>query len=377
MPEKPSTSEVLLSSGKAAKPLRGFIGFDGFIDEIVHVVESRTDVNNYTRIKTIGDYARRIMGGSGLSTNIEVVNKMRKLGGNGPNFAVPLRLLGMDLVYVGTVGSGTGECGSFDPVFEEFGKSLKLIGLADPGRSQCFEFDDGKIIVSRSESLSELTPDKLTESIGKQQLLDMLSDADLIAMNNWTMLPYMSEIWEMLLADYVPEIKKRCDLASKVIFVDIADPEKRSRDDIRRALDILGRYTEAGFRTVLGLNKKEGCEIAEVFGKKIEDYAGHPLEDICRFDAEHLNLTCLIVHPVDRAASMTGGVFTETPGPYCEKPLLTTGAGDNFNAGYIFGYLNGFSQEDCLRCGVGTSGFYVRNARSPELQELAEFLKTF
>ena len=61
-------------------------------------------------------------------------------------------------------------------------------------------------------------------------------------------------------------------------------------------------------------------------------------------------------------------------GPYCECPKLTTGAGDNFNAGFVFGMIAGFPMAQTLLMGMATSGYYVRNATSPNLQELIGFL---
>jgi sugar/nucleoside kinase (ribokinase family) len=61
-------------------------------------------------------------------------------------------------------------------------------------------------------------------------------------------------------------------------------------------------------------------------------------------------------------------------GPFCEKPRLTTGAGDNFNAGYVLGLLLGLEPEEALLTGMATSGFYVRNAKSPDFAELVGFI---
>ncbi len=62
------------------------------------------------------------------------------------------------------------------------------------------------------------------------------------------------------------------------------------------------------------------------------------------------------------------------PGPYTEKPLITTGAGDHFNAGFTSGQLLGLDPEACLAIGVCTSGHYVRTGESPSLAAVETFL---
>jgi sugar/nucleoside kinase (ribokinase family) len=63
-------------------------------------------------------------------------------------------------------------------------------------------------------------------------------------------------------------------------------------------------------------------------------------------------------------------------GPFVEKPLISTGAGDHFNAGFCLGKLIGADNAIALQLGVGTSGYYVRTARSPSVKQLLEFLLT-
>ena len=46
-------------------------GFDGFVDEIIHVVDKRIDKDNYIRVKTIEDYGHKILNAAGVSSNIE------------------------------------------------------------------------------------------------------------------------------------------------------------------------------------------------------------------------------------------------------------------------------------------------------------------
>jgi sugar/nucleoside kinase (ribokinase family) len=64
-------------------------------------------------------------------------------------------------------------------------------------------------------------------------------------------------------------------------------------------------------------------------------------------------------------------------GPWDPKPLISTGAGDHFNAGFCLGRLLGLNLEMSLLAGVTSSGFYVRTAQSPRIEDLIEFLQNW
>lgn len=354
-----------LSSG--LKEVPALIGLDGFVDEIVCVVDKRMDAEHYTRIKTMDEFSKRIAGGSGLSCNIEVIPLQQKLGGNGPIFANALKKQNMRITYIGSVGAA-----AVHPIFGELSDNARMIGLEEPGQTSAYEFSDGKIIVSKTEHFKNITWEKIIQTVGLEEFIRIFDDSSLIGFENWTMIPCMSELWSnvidrMLPALSVPEMEK-------TIFFDLADPEKRRAEDIRHALDLIGQFTNAGFRTILGLNKKEACEIYELYYEKIGGYHSMSLRELNEGLKKAIRTTCLVVHPVDSASCVADGAYCCVEGPYCSEPVLTTGAGDNFNAGFITGWMNGFDLEECLLCGAGTSGFYVRKARSPRTEELAQFI---
>jgi hypothetical protein len=81
-----------------------FVGLDGFVDEIIHVVDKRLDVGRFERIPTIQGYADRIAEASGRSTNMELVTQRIKLGGNGPIMANALAQAGIKVTYLGALG---------------------------------------------------------------------------------------------------------------------------------------------------------------------------------------------------------------------------------------------------------------------------------
>ena len=67
---------------KGSKPeqVRAIIGFDGFVDEVVYLVDKRYDKDRYDRIRYLADYGKKVCDATGLSMNIEMVPVKKKLG---------------------------------------------------------------------------------------------------------------------------------------------------------------------------------------------------------------------------------------------------------------------------------------------------------
>jgi sugar/nucleoside kinase (ribokinase family) len=158
-------------------------------------------------------------------------------------------------------------------------------------------------------------------------------------------------------------------------FFDLADPEKRTKEDIFHAMKLIGKF-EQKFRTILGLNEKELYEIAAVFDVAVDDKLSseEKLAKTIKTVYDCLGIYCLVVHPVKSASCCIGGEVFHVDGPYCAKPVLTTGAGDNFNAGFCLGQTLGLTPLQSLTLGVSTSGYYVRNAKSPTFEDVIGFV---
>ena len=349
--------------------LNMLIGLDGFVDEIVHIVDERMDSENYTRIPTIADYGKRINKGAGLSTNIELVPVQVKLGGNGPNLANALLEYEVSLTYVGALGKP-----SIHPVFGEMATKAKEVhSLCAPAHTDAYEFEDGKIIVSKLASFKEMTWELLKERLGGAEgIAKIIDENDLFGLENWTMVPYMSEIWEGIIHEVFPLLIEK--EKKPYVFFDLADPEKRTREDIQYAMELISRFEEK-FYTILGLNEKETFEIAGALGLEFADEGEGRLKAATMAIYEKLKIHCLVIHPVRSASCVIDGEYYFTEGPYCEKPKLTTGAGDNFNAGFLLGTCIGLEPDLALTLGVCTSGFYVRNGHSPSYSQVMEFAR--
>lgn len=342
------------------------VGFDGFVDTIVVPVSRRNGLgDDFTSIATIPEFAQRVAGAAGKSTNIELYPQMIKLGGNGPIMAYALLSAGTRLTYVGALGKP-----AVHPVFHDLAKRADVISLCNPGMTTAIEFNDGKLILGQISSLDEISLDVIDAAMGKENFRECLARTDMIALVNWTMIPQMSAILRQLTDEVLPAIPPNPD---RIYFFDLADPEKRSGEDLLEALAIISRFRKFG-RVTLGLNLKEAQRVYQELGFATRGESEQDLRTIAADLREKLGLTTVVVHPRESAACATEDGTFWVPGPYAEKPLITTGAGDHFNAGFTQGQLLGLDPEACLCLGVCTSGHYVRTAESPNLDQLETFL---
>jgi sugar/nucleoside kinase (ribokinase family) len=62
---------------------------------------------------------------------------------------------------------------------------------------------------------------------------------------------------------------------------------------------------------------------------------------------------------------------------YVNKPKLSTGGGDNFNAGFCAGQLLGADVEASMILANAVSGCYIRNGHSPDINEILAFLQAW
>lgn len=344
--------------------IKAVMGFDGFVDQILHVVKTRTDANNYVRMETLKEFGEFISKAAGLSANIEFIPIQNKLGGNGPIMSNALSNYNLDVTYIGAVGED-----SINPVFNEMSKKSTIINISNPGLTDAVEFLDGKLMIGKRECLKDVNWNKIKEKIGVKKLISLFSDAKLVGLENWTMLPYMTEIWNGLIEEIIPNLNDNCD---KYIFFDLADPENRLKNDILEALSVIKKFSSK-FKVILGLNEKEAYEIGEILD--ISSPSNKlTLDILVKSIAKKLDIYCLVVHPIKEAYAVCDSKLYHTLGPYEQNPKLTTGAGDNFNAGFCFGQVLGLSVQLSLVLGTATSGYYVRNSKSPDLESIIEFL---
>ncbi|MDP3070300.1 MAG: PfkB family carbohydrate kinase [Opitutaceae bacterium] len=358
--------EQLKSRRTAIGSASALVGFDGFVDTIVTPVGLRRSAgDNFTPITTLAELGQRISAAAGKSTNIELYPRIDKLGGNGPIMANALLSAGTRVTYIGAVGEP-----AIHPVFAAMAARARTVSICAAAQTTAIECNDGKLMLGQMRCLDEITYDRICAVMGEAAFHAEIAAASLVALVNWTMIPNMTAIFTALTEHVLPKLPPAPD---RVFFFDLADPEKRSAEDLRAALVAIGKFSPFG-RVTLGLNLKEAQQVAAALGCGTVSAEEASLRAAATAIRTQLGLHTVVIHPVECAACATAAGSACVPGPYTAQPKITTGAGDHFNAGFTTGQLLGLDPEGCLALGVSTSGHYVRTGESPSLAALETFL---
>ena len=364
----PILDELLeLLSEKALPPDKQmFVGLDGYVDRIQKVVQAQqTGESRY--FGTLPELAERIRQAGGKSAQLELVNQTVKAGGNAPIMAHALGMLGVPNHCLGNFGET-----AIHPVFQTMSGNCRLLSLGKPAETNALEFDDGKLILSEVSAFSRLDWHFVQQKFSTDQLTELMNPCAMIALVDWCNLPLATDVWQGMLKDVVPNLDSAQE---RQFFFDLADPSKKSEAEILQVLEVISGYSAYG-EVTLGLNENEALRLAQVLYQQEGKAASQDtsLEDICTYIYSKMQISSLLVHPLDRSVIVSREGVRSILGRLVNKPLISTGGGDNLNAGFCFARMAGCSLEAAAALGMATSGAYVQHGQSPDRQALKDYL---
>jgi hypothetical protein len=136
-------------------------GFDGFVDEVIEIVGTRSSPESYRRLGTISDFGHWALESAGKSGLREFVITSRSAGGCTVNMGEGIATLGFPLDAFDGLGDPP------DEVFDAFRakcRSLDTLGM-HPGRAIVSEFSDGKLMLCAFSHFAGFTPEYLREAM--------------------------------------------------------------------------------------------------------------------------------------------------------------------------------------------------------------------
>ena len=363
--EKHIIKLILSDWGAIQNDKSAFVGLDGYVDKIQHPVQYQ-QVDQSIYYSTLDSFGQRIKEAAGVSAQIELFTQLIKAGGNAPIMANALATLGILNTCIGTMGYP-----HIHPIFDSIHPNCKLQSIGKAAETNALEFGDGKLILSELSVFSDLNWEKVKSLIKIETLIKEVEKVDLIAMVGWSNLPFATNIWEGFFKEIVrPHISH-----SPHFLFDLADPSKKSNLEIAKFFQLIHLYKDYGTVT-LGLNENEANKLYQAIAQieQLEVSSSSNLESIGSFIFQHSGAHNLMIHPIDGCYLWNATDIYFQKGRVIRKPKVSTGGGDNFNAGFYFGLLNGYSLEASMVLAMATSGAYVQNGKSPGKKELKKYL---
>jgi len=340
------------------------IGFDGFIDSIVKIIRNKQEqqpASLFKKIRELGEYITE-KGGASLSLELEEI--IVKAGGNMPNMANALGRLGLTVNCIGALGYPHTHA-----IFKTLPPGCHLYSFADPGTATAFEFTDGKIMFAQMGMLNKLGWDAVKNIIGIDTLVRLYKECDLLCIVNWSEIDASTDIWKGLLKDVLPEYSITGE--KKIAFFDLSDCSKRSNTSIEEALTLLTQFTKYT-KVIVGLNKNEAGQIYRVlFGRT----ADKDLQYLGDHIFEKLKVDTLLLHSSKEAIAFNEEGSFATRSFYIPDPAISTGAGDNFNAGFCVANLLKLDPGLSVVFANSVAALYIKTGTSPEISDVVNFLE--
>lgn len=345
---------------KATDKKRVCVGFDGYVDTLYRVVRSRKSLQCFELFSTIGEFADRVGKAAGRSADMELQGVSRRMGGNAPLMAEAMGCLNVSARCIGTMGYPETE-----DVFAADKVHFIPNSVAPCAGSMAFEFSDGKLMFGDTAPLLTLDWDRITTVLGLENLKAWYQGCNAWAVVNWSFVLNCNDILEGFLRDVVDG----CD-GGKILFFDLADPSGRSREELLRLFDLLGRLNRKN-RVVLSMNENESLHVASAL-----DLSGETLLAEHRAEAirEKLRIYMASVHALDYAVAATAEQMVRADTVFHADPVISTGGGDHFNGGFCTALIHGLTPGDALAFGNLVSSCYVGGGHSPSLSQLADYI---
>lgn len=333
-------------------------GFDGFIDTIARIAQTKDAKGNATRYyEEIPELGQYLSGQGGKSCSLELEITSKRLGGNAPLLSRGATALGMAVTLIGMLGKEQS-----DTVFESL--NCKKYSYAAAGESTALEFHDGKIFLAPRILLEEDSW-SLIEQATNGQITKMLQDADIAAMLNWSELDFSHALWKDALEK---AIKKSEPSRNKYVFFDLCDCNRKNAMQIKAVLQLIGAYSSYR-KTILSLNKNE----AEVIASRVLNKINKPVE-VAECIRTTFGIDEVIIHSSDENILATEERICKQKTRFVQKPLISTGAGDTFNAGFCYGTAMELSDEERLAFAGFFVNAYITSGECKTLKELYNML---
>lgn len=326
------------------------VGYDGFVDTTVRpIAQTATEEAPARMFQTIKEFGEFLVSKSEKSCSIELQVESRHLGGNMPFLSLGAGTLGLDVTCIGMLGEG----GVVEEPFRNM--PCTLYPFTGSGQSTCMEFRDGKVLMAPSVTIPRDGWNMVLEAT-QGKAIPLLTEADLIALVNWSELTFAQRLWTRTYEEALRGVS--CD-KDKYAFFDLCDISRKTEMEIQKVLSLIADFSRRR-TTILSLNENE----AHIVSERILDGQTDCLA-IGRALRERYQMDEIIIHTIYQSFLISARGEHCCATDFVKEPVISTGAGDHFNAGSCLGAVMGLADEQRLQLANQVAGHYVRTGHSP------------
>ena len=364
-----TTLEETLAALRTGNSPRGraLIGFDGYIDRLVRLQKSQREPPEY--FESISDFSAFLQSYPGKSMDITVRRTSEKIGGNGPIMAESLAVKDVKTRCVGAFGYPE----TID-VFKPLQNICSLVSLEQAAFTLALEFTDSKLMLGETESFNRIDWERITSVMGEKDFFSGINESDIIGFTNWSGMPKSNSILKGLLQFDTNKqpLSGRMEGKKKILFIDPADPSCKTEEQFAEFFTLIKQLSGI-FNITLGINAKETVLVYNRFFQCREDVYSDALAQKL---AEEMPVSEIVVHGTDWALALEkGNECQRIKGTRIPNPLVLTGAGDNFNAGYCLGKLCSLNRAACLLLGNISASLYIQNGFPAGISGLTAYIE--
>lgn len=335
------------------------LGCDGFVDETYEIVQERKSQNDFTAMKNLKMFGELLVERANGGVGVELVAKRRCEGGFGINSGRIAAILGLKPRLPGLYGEPT-----IDPAFVEFEDICDIYSLGNPALTIALEFDDGKVLMSDLQAVSNLTWADFEKFFTEEQLKELFTGVDILGLGYWSLTADFDGFFQGFMKQYETLTPPRR------MFFDFADIKKKSSESFIKSLKLIRAYNSK-IPMTFSLNEHEVLELCSRIGIERPELNPATIAATLTVAREKIGFDELVVHtPEFAAASSAADGEAYAIQERQTKVIRSAGAGDSFNGGYMCASLGDLPIKERLVMANAATAFFVTHATGPTKEEL-------
>ena len=333
-------------------------GFDGMIDAVMEMVETRHGPESYTPVPTLDAFAGRLQDSASQNSSVAIdwVQTGTRLGGHSCHLGRFFGSVGYDPSMIGTYGQPIRDA------FEaEFG-AYDLHSVGAPGETHAVEFEDGKCMFAQAGSYIDFDWPSFRDAVSLETLTARLEGARLFGIGYWLVIPRLPSILTGLREEVWPTLSDPPDR----ILLDTGDIRQFESERIEAGIEPLERLDDVADLT-LSANRVETLALANAVAGTDPD---RDFVDAATAVFDQLDVTRFVGHNVDFSLALADAGTARVTVPRVDDPEMTTSAGDHFNAGFALGKLEGLADGAALVLGNAVARSFVQSGTPPSFETI-------